>query len=69
MCVRLNWQLDVPDCLLMWQVLNFLDMGGHEKYLKTTLYGFTCMLPGKLQRCALDWDDADDGPVLSCSSS
>jgi GTPase len=29
------------------QVLTFIDMGGHEKYLKTTLYGLTCMLPGE----------------------
>lgn len=27
-------------------ILNFIDMGGHEKYLKTTLYGMTCLLPG-----------------------
>eukprot|EP00775_Hariotina_reticulata_P008727 gene8727-8908_t len=33
------------------QVLNFLDMGGHEKYLKTTLYGFTCMLPDYVLLC------------------
>eukprot|EP00878_Enallax_costatus_P039489 GHUV01045252.1.p1 GENE.GHUV01045252.1~~GHUV01045252.1.p1 ORF type:complete len:137 (-),score=38.06 GHUV01045252.1:248-658(-) len=29
------------------QLVQFIDMGGHEKYLKTTLYGMTCMLPGK----------------------
>lgn len=29
------------------RVLNFIDMGGHEKYLKTTLYGMTCLLPGE----------------------
>jgi GTPase len=28
------------------RVLTFIDMGGHEKYLKTTLYGMTCTLPG-----------------------
>lgn len=28
-------------------MVNFLDMGGHEKYLKTTLYGMTCLLPGR----------------------
>jgi hypothetical protein len=28
------------------RVLNFIDMGGHEKYMKTTLYGMTCLLPG-----------------------
>lgn len=27
-------------------IVNFIDMGGHEKYLKTTLYGMTCLLPG-----------------------
>jgi hypothetical protein len=29
------------------RVLTFIDMGGHEKYLKTTLYGMTCTLPGE----------------------
>lgn len=29
------------------QLVQFIDMGGHEKYLKTTLYGMTCMLPGE----------------------
>jgi GTPase len=28
-------------------MVNFIDMGGHEKYLKTTLYGMTCLLPGE----------------------
>jgi GTPase len=28
-------------------IVNFIDMGGHEKYLKTTLYGMTCLLPGE----------------------
>jgi GTPase len=28
-------------------MVNFIDMGGHEKYLKTTLYGMTCLLPGQ----------------------
>jgi hypothetical protein len=28
-------------------MVTFIDMGGHEKYLKTTLYGMTCLLPGK----------------------
>ncbi|EFJ52866.1 hypothetical protein VOLCADRAFT_102822 [Volvox carteri f. nagariensis] len=27
------------------KVLTFLDMGGHEKYLKTALYGMTALLP------------------------
>lgn len=31
-------------------IVNFIDMGGHEKYLKTTLYGMTCLLPGGLNR-------------------
>lgn len=26
------------------QVLRFIDLGGHEKYLKTALYGMTCMV-------------------------
>lgn len=27
------------------KVVTFLDMGGHEKYLKTALYGLTALLP------------------------
>lgn len=30
------------------KVVTFIDMGGHEKYLKTTVYGMTCMLPGNV---------------------
>lgn len=26
------------------RVLRFIDLGGHEKYLKTALYGMTCMV-------------------------
>eukprot|EP00879_Flechtneria_rotunda_P009954 GHRR01010410.1.p1 GENE.GHRR01010410.1~~GHRR01010410.1.p1 ORF type:complete len:1136 (+),score=513.58 GHRR01010410.1:867-4274(+) len=32
-------------------LLNFIDMGGHEKYLKTTLYGMTCTLPDYVLLC------------------
>lgn len=37
------------------KVLTFLDMGGHEKYLKTALYGMTALLPdfGLLCVCAV----------------
>ncbi|GFR43379.1 hypothetical protein Agub_g4451 [Astrephomene gubernaculifera] len=37
------------------KVLTFLDMGGHEKYLKTALYGMTALLPhyGLLAVCAV----------------
>lgn len=28
-------------------IVNFIDIGGHEKYMKTTLYGMTCLLPGR----------------------
>jgi GTPase len=38
-------------CASASRVLNFLDMGGHEKYLKTTLYGMTCLLPGGCGLC------------------
>ena len=27
------------------QVLQIIDLGGHEKYLKTALFGMTCLLP------------------------
>ena len=27
------------------QVLQFIDLGGHEKFLKTALFGMTCLLP------------------------
>eukprot|EP00878_Enallax_costatus_P010114 GHUV01010558.1.p1 GENE.GHUV01010558.1~~GHUV01010558.1.p1 ORF type:complete len:668 (+),score=214.96 GHUV01010558.1:192-2195(+) len=33
------------------QLVQFIDMGGHEKYLKTTLYGMTCMLPDYVLLC------------------
>ena len=26
-------------------MLQFIDLGGHEKYLKTALFGMTCLLP------------------------
>lgn len=37
------------------RVLTFLDMGGHERYLKTALYGMTALLPdyGLLVVCAV----------------
>ncbi|KXZ52069.1 hypothetical protein GPECTOR_10g1092 [Gonium pectorale] len=37
------------------KVLTFLDLGGHEKYLKTALYGMTALLPdyGLLAVCAV----------------
>lgn len=33
------------------RVLRFIDLGGHEKYLKTALYGMTCMLPDYVVVC------------------
>ena len=27
------------------QLLQFIDLGGHEKYLKTALFGMTCLMP------------------------
>ncbi|WIA18385.1 hypothetical protein OEZ85_009847 [Tetradesmus obliquus] len=33
------------------RVLTFIDMGGHEKYLKTVLYGMTCTLPDYVLLC------------------
>ncbi|KAF6256999.1 P-loop containing nucleoside triphosphate hydrolase protein [Scenedesmus sp. NREL 46B-D3] len=33
------------------RMLTFIDMGGHEKYLKTTLYGMTCTLPDYVLLC------------------
>ncbi len=33
------------------QVVTFIDMGGHEKYLKTALYSLTSMLPDYLLLC------------------
>ena len=32
-----------PCCGL--QLLQFIDLGGHEKYLKTALFGMTCLMP------------------------
>eukprot|EP00884_Botryococcus_braunii_P008149 jgi/Botrbrau1/17335/Bobra.0015s0081.1 len=36
---------------LAGKVLRFIDLGGHEKYLKTALYGLTCMLPDCVLLC------------------
>ncbi|KAK9815416.1 hypothetical protein WJX72_003287 [[Myrmecia] bisecta] len=33
------------------KVLRFFDLGGHEKYMKTAMYGMTCMLPDYLLLC------------------
>ena len=33
------------------QVLCFIDLGGHERYLKTAVYGLTCMLPDAVLLC------------------
>ena len=39
------------------RVLRFIDLGGHEKYLKTALYGMTCMvcLPKKVLQDSSAW--------------
>ena len=32
------------------KILRFIDLGGHERYMKTALYGMTCMVrwfPGR----------------------
>ena len=26
------------------KILRFIDLGGHERYMKTALYGMTCMV-------------------------
>ena len=40
------WQ---PCCMLSTcrgvQLLQFIDLGGHGKYLKTALFGMTCLMP------------------------
>jgi len=33
------------------QVLCFIDLGGHERVLKTAVYGLTCMLPDAVLLC------------------
>ncbi|KAK9831512.1 hypothetical protein WJX81_004473 [Elliptochloris bilobata] len=33
------------------KVLCFIDLGGHERYLKTAVYGLTCMLPDAVLLC------------------
>jgi len=45
-------------------MLYFIDMGGHEKYLKTTLYGMTCLLPGK--RCLQDQPQPSASAISQC---
>ena len=32
-------------------MLCFIDLGGHERYLKTAVYGLTCMLPDAVLLC------------------
>ena len=32
-------------------MLRFIDMGGHEKYLKTALYAMTSLLPDYMLLC------------------
>ena len=32
-------------------MLCFIDLGGHERYLKTAVYGLTCMLPDVVLLC------------------
>ena len=48
-----SWALTYPaqQTPLQLQVLGFVDLGGHEKYLKTALYGMTCMLPDYVLLC------------------
>jgi GTPase len=36
---------------VLMQVLRFIDMGGHEKYLKTALYAMTSLLPDYMLLC------------------
>ena len=38
-------------CPALRQVLCFIDLGGHERYLKTAVYGLTCMLPDVVLLC------------------
>ena len=33
------------------QVVRFIDLGGHQKYLKTALYGLTSLLPDYVLAC------------------
>ena len=41
----------VSDARWLVQVLRFIDIGGHEKYLKTALYGMTSLLPDYVLLC------------------
>jgi len=50
------------------RVLRFIDLGGHEKYLKTALYGMTCMVT-TFRNCPsilLDCKTAMPPPVFDC---
>lgn len=49
--MRLRCTLALTGPFSLPQVLTFIDMGGHEKYLKTALYGMTCMLPDYVMLC------------------
>ncbi len=36
---------------MIMQVVRFIDLGGHQKYLKTALYGLTSLLPDYVLAC------------------
>jgi hypothetical protein len=40
-----------PSARARTQVLCFIDLGGHERVLKTAVYGLTCMLPDAVLLC------------------
>jgi GTPase len=39
---RKNWSMVINDSV---KIVTFYDLAGHEKYLKTTIYGLSCSLP------------------------
>lgn len=39
-------------CSAASKAVTFIDLGGHHAFLKTTLFGLTSMLPGRMGRPA-----------------
>jgi GTPase len=51
----------------VFQVITFIDLAGHEKYLKTTVFGMTGHAPDfAMLMVGVDLDVAGEGYFLSC---
>ena len=46
-----SWSGCLVQAACLQQVLCFIDLGGHQKYLKTALHGMTSLLPDYVLLC------------------